>query len=473
MRANVVANQGGHQAQTRCSVRPDDLRSFLDILDRAGQLARIRAPVDPHLEMAAIINRVSKGAGRGRALFFEEVKGSHTAVVANLFGAMERISWALGTTDLTHRVESLAADLCAWTGISADQALARLCGSRHYQPRLCAQASFGRDCTAAGLTALPILKFWPQDGGRYLTLGQTITAGPSGHQNYGMYRIQVLDKRRAALHCRPGTGASRHLASWAKAGKPMPVAVVLGGPPVLTWAAGLSLPPQVSEVAFSAYLTKRPLTLSQCYCSDLLVPTTAEFVIEGEIRPGKMVEEGPFGNHTGTYAGPGLVPELTIHAIHARDHAIYPTTLVGPPPMENLQMAEAAVQLMLPLLRHDLPWIKALHMPPQGIYHRGAMVAVDPDTKLSFTEVAKHLQKNRFLKNARLLVLFDAGTPLQDPAQLYWQMINSIGWRGRIKSNAQRLIIDARRPENWVEVAVEPVVLRRVLDRWGEFGLDK
>jgi len=454
-------------------MRPDDLHSFISLLEQADELVRVPALVDPHLELAAVIDRVCKGAARRRALLFEQVKGSELPVAANLFGTPQRVAWALGTTDLTGLAERLAGDLAATGAGDAAGALARLLGDPAWQPELHPSAAWlEHDGTARGFEQLPALQAWPGDGGRYLTLGQVFTKHPETDElNCGMYRVQLLDRTTAALNCRPGSDAEAHLAAWHARGQAAPVAIALGGPPALTWAAGVPLPPGAAEAALVGYLTGRPLAVTRVPASDLFVPTSAEVVILGEVRPGETAAEGPFGNHTGRYVPAAHVPRLRLSRIYRRARAICPYTLVGPPPMEDLALAAVTAQLLLPLLQYDHPWVEDVHLPREGIFHRAGLVAVR-DRERPLAELAPLLWRSRLLRDARLLVLLDAAVDLRQPAEVYWRAVNCPDWSRHLLVDGGRLVIDARRPKGSRAVAPDPAVLERVLSRWHEFNLD-
>ena len=452
-------------------MRPNDLHSFIALLEQADQLRVIKVQVDGNLEVATIIDRVSKGACQGRGLLFENVKSSTLPVAANLFGSSQRMAWALGTTELRELAEKIAEDVSGYGPMSADQIIAELCAQKRYQPKVTASEPL-LDETNNGLEGLPALKFWPDDGGRYITLGQVVTASPEGQGNCGMYRMQVLDKHRIALHCRPGSGAAAHLTQWGQINMSMPVAIAMGGPPVLTWAAGLSLPQEVEEAAFAGYLTGHPLALSSCQHSDLRVPTTAEILIEGEVQVGETALEGPFGNHTGSYKEKTMVPVVHVQRIARRTNAIYPTTLVGPPPMEDLHMAEAALQILFPLLKHDYPWITKVTMPREGIFHRGTILGIDRNANISLADVMAARQSSRLLRGARLMVLYDEDTELHNPAELYWRLINVADWQGTVVVDSGCLFIDARRSQGWTDLKADRTCHAQVLRRWHDYGLD-
>jgi 4-hydroxy-3-polyprenylbenzoate decarboxylase len=280
------------------------------------------------------------------------------------------------------------------------------------------------------------------------------------------------DRLTATIRCRAGSGAAGHLAAWHGRGLAMPVAVALGGPPVLTWAAGAPLPEAVEEAVFCGYLTGQRMAMSDCQGSDLQVPASAEVVIEGLIEPGNTRREGPFGNHTGSYDADGAAPVLRVLSVHARKGAICPWTLVGPPPMENIQMARATVGLFLPLVKMAVPTVRALHMPDEGIFHRAALVTVDPAEERPLAEVARLLWGTLLLKGSRLLIVGVADHDPHDPSAVFWRVLNRVDWgRDLLVENGQ-LAIDARRLPVGTPVRSDPAVLAAVLARWGEYRLD-
>lgn len=452
----------------------DDLKGYIHLLEQADQLVRIPAVVDPHLELASIVERVSKGAGRGRSLLFEAVRGSVMPVAANLFGTIERVGWAIGTTDLEGTTDRFSADLLA-TGEQNDEAALRiLSGAKEWQPIIvndpvCRTVNHSEQ----GLNALPLVTAWPGDGGPYLTMVQIYSRHPEGGPlNCGMYRVQCHDSHTATIRCRPGSGAARHLAAWHARGRAMPVAVAIGGPPILNWAAAAPLPSDVEEAAFCGYLQGRPLPLSNCQTSDLQVPASAEIVIEGLIAPGVTRREGPFGNHTGSYDMEAAAPVLQVLSVHARQGAICPWTLVGPPPMENIQLARATAGLFLPLVRMVLPTLRGLHMPTEGVFHRVALVTVDPDEKQPLAEVARLLWGTLLLKGARLLVIGAADHDPRDASAVFWRVLNRADWQRDLLIENGQMAIDARRLPLGDPVRCDPGVLAKVYARWHEYGLD-
>lgn len=455
-------------------MRVNDLRGFLHLLEQASQLARIPVPVDPHLELATIADLVSKGAGRGQALLFEAVRGSTLPVAVNLFGTPERVSWAIGTTDLQGKARQLAADLAACAAVDGTVALAALCGQAEWQPVVTSNPAWGAvDCGRLGLGALPAIRAWPEDGGTFLTLPQVYTRDPDGTQgNCGMYRVQCHDSHAATIRCRPGSGAARHLAAWHARGLAMPVAIALGGPPILNWAAAAPLPDDVDEVAFCGYLQGGRMVMSACALGGLLVPATAEVVIEGVIEPGAVAAEGPFGNHTGRYDAAATAPLLTVHTVHMRERAIYPWTLVGPPPMENIHLAQASACLFEPLVKMALPTVSRIYMPPEGIFHGAALVTVEPDEERPLPEIVGLLRSTPLLAKSRLLIVGCSDHDPHNLSDVFWRVLNRTDWHRDLLVEGRQLTVDARRLPAGRPVACDAAVMARVLERWHEFRLD-
>lgn len=449
-----------------------DLHSFLDFVEVSGQLLRISAAVDPHLELATIVDRLCKGSAGGRAVLFEKVSGSSLPVAANLYGTGQRAVWALGATNIEELAEKFDNDLQGSGLANPEAALRAVCAASVHKPELTAEPPCREvDWTRQGLSVLPRVQAWPGDGGPYLTLAQVITRGLEDRiQNCGMYRVQLLDRNRAAVRCLPGSGMAAHLAEWQAAGKAMPVVIVLGGPPVLTWAASAPLPQGIDELTFCGYLAGQRLALTCCNESDLMVPATAEIVLEGEVAPGALAEEGPFGNHTGHYDRGGKAPLLTVRRVTARSNAIMPWTLVGPPPMENIQLARMSERLFLPLVRMAVPTVRDILMPPQGIFHRAALVAVDAAERRALPELARALGETCLLRGARLMVLCADDCDLRDTQGIYWRCLNRVDWERDLLHIDGRLVVDARHLQPGGVVSHDPAVLARVLNRWPELG---
>jgi 4-hydroxy-3-polyprenylbenzoate decarboxylase len=422
-----------------------DLQKFIAHLETVGELVRVKEKVDPYLEVADIVNRTCKDPTGNSALLFENVKGSALPLVANCFGSSLRTAAALDVTNVESLSVKLKADLRAIEEKTSGKALAKLIqGKAEEQIK-------DDDCLAVthvecekGLSELPVLCSWPKEGGPYITLGQVFTKHPdSKEQNCGMYRLQVVDKETALVRFHPGSGGGEHLEAWHARGEAMPIAVVLGGPPALTLCAGMSLPEGVTETGFVKYLTGHSVAMAKCQNSELFVPSTAEVVIEGLIAPDDEMEEGPFGNHTGYYSDVSPAPVVKVLNVHLRESAVYPCTVVGPPPMENVFMAQANERLLLELLQYDCPWVVNVHMPIEGIYHRAALVSVDQHDG-SAAKISKRLNGSRLLRNSRMIVLLDKDCDLYNFRDVYWRFINADAWQESVLIDGKTMVVDAR-----------------------------
>lgn len=405
-----------------------DLQKFMNHLEATGGLKRVKGQVDPYLEVTEIVNRACKDSVDNCALIFEKVKGSSLPLVVNAFGSVHRTATALGVDRVETLANKLKIDLEGSPEKASGQALlsltqaagkVQLLDERYLPPYV---------TCGKGLHDLPVLHSWPGDGGRYITMGQTFTQDPdSKKQNCGMYRLQVVDEESALIRFHPGSGGGDHMQAWHAYGTAMPIAIALGGPPALTWCAGLSLPSGVTETAFTSYLTGHSIDLVRCKHSALQVPANAEIVIEGTISPDDIRDEGPFGNHTGYYSEVSPAPIVKIQSVYRKESAVYPCTVVGPPPMENVYLAQANERILLALLQHDLPWVVDVHLPLEGIYHRAALVSIDAYGETA-AEINQSLRQSKLLKNARLIILLDKDCDLHDIRQVYWQVINADCW---------------------------------------------
>jgi len=454
-------------------LHPDDLHDFIVALEQAGELCRVKCSVDPHLEIAAVVNEHCIRDANAQALLFENVKGYQVPLAINLYGSRRRIELALGS-DVFHAFPGkLREDLFASDVADSVAALRDIVNCRKNQANYVENAAcFAADLTGLGLSGIPAIKAWPDDGGRYLTLGQVYTYHPETYAvNCGMYRAQLLDSYRALLRCHPGSGGAMHLAAWHARGEAMPVAIALGGPPVMTWLASVSLPGDLSETEFAGYLTGKPLEMGRCSNLHLAVPASAEIVIEGRIFPGEEFTEGPFGNHTGCYESASPAPVISIDKVSMRDRAIYPCTLVGPPPRENCCLADLTGRTLLVLMQFDHPWVLNLHMPAEGIFHRAAIVAVAQECPLPLAEISSALWTSALLRNSRLLILLDENDNLHDLRQVYWRVVNAIKERCFCHVDAHKVVLDARLPAGTRRVAPSEEIEQQVSARWHEYGL--
>jgi len=455
-----------------------DLREFLDRLEALGELQTIAAPVSPLLEIAAITDRVCKGAAANRALLFTAVAGSGFRVATNLFGSEKRAAAALGVeqlSSLTARFDTLLAG-CA--GTTAAEKLAALPATPAWQaaaPVMTSAAAATQlfDCSE-GLAALPILKSWPRDGqpehdGRFMTLPLVITSAPDfSDSNCGMYRAAVVDNETIAVSWSSSSGAALHAAAWREKGEPMPVVIALGGPPVLTFAATLPLPVGLDEFSFAGLLAEEPQDVYRCG-NGLVAPAAAEAVLEGYLLP-ESIGSGAFGNHTGGYTPSASAAAVKVTAIHCRRDMILPATVVGRPPMEDCWLARAGGMLFLALLKIDLPQVTGLHLPFAGIFHGAAIIAVS-NARGRGRELLAAIRTTPWFAVSRLLVLVDAEQDPADEAGVCWRVMNCVDWERDLVIVADRLSIDAtRKPGARIPAVADAETAALVAKRWREYG---
>lgn len=473
-----------------------DLQSFLADLQQGGELCRIRAAVDPCLEIAAVTDRVCKEPGGGKALLFEQVIGSGFPVATNLFGSFQRLNSAFGIKDrreLESRMTALFQGV-AGNGLAERAAAASRSNSYLFAAPLLVNNGCCQEVVEDNpdLNRLPLLKNWPMDGfpngpGRTLGLPLVFTSDTLGKRiNCGIYRVELLTGRTAALHWRKESGGGTHYEEWRRVGRRMPIAIALGGDPLLTLAASFSLPEPLEELHLAGYLRGAPMETVRCRESDLLVPAWAELVVEGYLEPGEMVTGGRFGNHTGYYREPGLVPLMHVTAITHRTTPVLPATVIGPPPMEDCYLAKAAERLLLPCLRQELPEVVEINLPMEGIFHGCALIAINKDGDDHPEELMQRIWQKNLLGEGRLLVLLDADTDLNDTNGVAWRVINRADWKRDLISPAggrgegiRRLGIDATRKmgrggagsDRPMELRMTEDILALVAKRWREYGL--
>jgi len=363
-----------------------DLRDFIKHLEDRGELVRVRAEVDPYLEMTEICDRTLRAGGP--ALLFENPKGHSIPVLGNLFGTPERVALGMGADSLAalRDVGQLLAFLKEPdppTGFR--DALARLPQYKRVldmAPKLVKSAPCQRQVIEADdidLATLPVQTCWPEDAGPLITWALVITRGPhQERQNLGIYRQQVIGRKRVIMRWLAHRGGALDFKAWCEAhpGEPFPVAVALGADPATMLAAVTPIPDSLSEYAFAGLLRGARTEVVNCLGSDLQVPASAEFVLEGHIHPDDMADEGPFGDHTGYYNEVERFPVFTLERITHRDNPVYHSTYTGRPPDEPAVLGVALNEVFVPLLQKQFPEITDFYLPPEGCSYRVACVAM-------------------------------------------------------------------------------------------------
>lgn len=419
---------------------PDTVRAFVEALDAAGELTRIAAPVAVDREIAEVADRCMKSPGGGPALLFEQptLDDGTTAsmpVGINLFGSMRRMEMALGVESLDEvgaRIRDLVTTKMPDSWREKLALFPKLAELAKFPPRTtkgspACQKVVIRDGDV-DLAKLPVLTCWPGDGGPYVTLPQVVSRDPrSGIRNVGMYRVQVLERALVAMHWQRHKVGAAHWRDMAERGERMPVAIALGGDPASIYSASAPLPPNVDEYLFAGFLRRRPVRLARCVSHDLLVPAEADVVLEGYIDPAEpLVREGPFGDHTGFYSLADDYPGVHITAVTMRDDPVYPTTIVGRPPMEDFYLGHATERIFLPLLQLTVPEIVDYHMPAPGIFHNLVFVAIDKQYPGQAWKVMNALWGMGLMSLAKVIVVVDKDVNVRDPDEAWWVALNNI-----------------------------------------------
>jgi 4-hydroxy-3-polyprenylbenzoate decarboxylase len=364
---------------------------FVDALDKAGELTRISVPVDTDLLIAEWADREMKSPDGGKALLFEQPvvdgKIAKFPVAINTMGSRRRIAMALGREGVDEIAQEIQLILKAKPPTDLREGWSLLKQGIHLlhaRPKqvkdgACQEVVHKIDNGSSGLSLadLPILKCWPKDGGRFITLANVHTRDPeSAARNVGLYRMQVYDDRTTGMHWQVHKVGARHGKQYYERGERMPVAVTLGGDPVYTFAATAPLPDGLDEILFAGFLRRKSVELVKCKTIDVDVPADVDLVLEGYVQPGEMRPEGPFGDHTGYYTALEDYPVFHLTAITHRRDAMYPATIVGVPPMEDYYMGDASVRIFLPVFKMNFPELVDMTLPPEGVFHNLVFVSI-------------------------------------------------------------------------------------------------
>ena len=362
------------------------LTQFINDLEKENELIRIKEFVNPVLEITEITDRVSKSKDGGKALLFENT-GTDFPVLINAYGSYKRICMALGVDNIDEigiEFEQLFKKLIQPKDNLFDKLklLSRLSKLSSLMPKVIGGKGACQEIIIKNpaLTKFPVLKCWPEDGDKFLTLPIVHTKHPvTGIRNVGMYRMQVFEKDLTAMHWHCHKGGAQHYNEYKKLSKIMPVAVALGGDPVYAYSASAPLPENIDEYLLAGFLRKKRVKLVKCITQDIEVPADADIVIEGYINPGEdLIREGPFGDHTGYYSLPDWYPKFHITCITHKKNAIYPATIVGIPPQEDAWISKATERIFLTLLKMTLlPEIKDIALPVAGVAHNLAIVKIE------------------------------------------------------------------------------------------------
>jgi 4-hydroxy-3-polyprenylbenzoate decarboxylase len=478
----------------------NDLRDFIRALEQAGELKRIPFEVDPVLEITEFADRAVKSGGP--ALLFERPKGSRLPVFINGFAGRRKMEIALEVSS----IEEVAQRIAEYLEMRMPEGLI---GKLKLLPKLAEMGSFFPRTVSRGpckevikrdgfsLFDYPVLKCWPKDAGRFITLPLVFTRNPdTGKRNCGMYRMQVYDERTTGMHWQTHKQGAEHYRRRVKEGsKRMDVAVAIGADPATMYSAILPLPPDLDEMMIAGFLRGKPVEMVKCETSDLEVPANAEIVLEGYVEIGELRIEGPFGDHTGFYSLEDQYPVFHVTCVTERRDPIYATTIVGPPPMEDFHMGKAIERIFLPLMRLQLPEIRDISMPAEGIFHNLMLVSIRKSYPLHARKVMHAIWGLGQAMFTKCIVVVDEDVDVQNVSEVAWKALNnidperdiqfvlgpvdSLDHSSRLPNYGSKMGIDATRkwPEEgftrpWPDVIeMSPEVKRRVGELWKQAGL--
>ncbi len=405
------------------------LRDFIRQLGSLGELKTIDCFVDPVLQISEFTDRECKQPGGGKALLFTNT-GTGFPVVTNIYGSLKRICAALRCNNLSDKEDEIRQFFEMLT--APKDTLAKKLSTL---PKLGQIAGFfpkvvsGRgDCQQVvmqnpDLSKIPVLKTWPCDGGRFITLPMVNTKDPlTGVRNLGMYRVQILTNDTTAMHWHRHKTGARHYQQYKSLGKKMPVAIAIGGDPVYAYSATAPLPDGVDEYLLAGFLRHKRVSLVKCVTQpEIEVPADVDFVIEGYIDPAEqLVWEGPFGDHTGFYSLADYYPKVHVTAITHRKDAVYPATIVGIPPMEDAYIAVATEQIFkFPIKAAFVPELEDMHMPDCGVQHNIVIAKINSQYPGNAVKVKNALWGAGQMMFNKILIVTDSQQDIRDYKALF------------------------------------------------------
>ncbi|HEV9035612.1 MAG TPA: menaquinone biosynthesis decarboxylase [Puia sp.] len=476
-------------------------QDFIQALEKAGELVRISAFVDPKLEMAEITDRISKSGKGGKALLFEN-NGTDFPVLMNAYGSERRMCMALGVSgldDVTREIEGLFKLLSSPKEGLLDKLklLPKLSQFAGWMPVV----KSGRgECQEVilpnpDISRLPVITCWPKDGGPFVTLPIIHTKDPTtGIRNVGMYRMQVFGPTLTGMHWHKHKVSARHFSEYKKTGRKMPVAVALGGDPVYAYSATAPLPENVDEYMLAGFLRKKKVQLVSCITQPgIEVPADADFVIEGYVDPTEeLIWEGPFGDHTGYYSLPDWYPRFHITAITHRKNAVYPATIVGIPPQEDAWLGKATERIFLAPIKMTLvPEIVDMDMPVEGVFHNLVIAQIKKEYAGQGQKVMNAMWGAGQMMFNKILVLADETANIRDYAQLARKVFanlnpatdiyfsqgpmdvldhscSKLGFGGKMCIDGTRKMEEEKDTDLHEETAGDDVTESLFMDRWPE-----
>jgi len=484
-----------------------DLREFIQFLEQRGELKRISAEIDPYLEMTEICDRTLRAGGP--ALLFENPRGFDIPVLGNLFGTPERVAMGMGQENVA-ALREVGELLAFLREPEPPKGVRDLWEKRHkFKPILNMPAKVVKNApcqeviiegTEVDLGKLPIQTCWPEDAGPLITWPLVITRGPEKErQNLGIYRQQVIGKNKLIMRWLSHRGGALDFRDWqlAHPGEPFPVAVALGADPATILGAVTPVPDTLSEYAFAGLLRGEKTHVVKCLGSNLQVPASAEFILEGYLYPDEMADEGPFGDHTGYYNEVDRFPVFTVERITHRRNPIYHSTYTGRPPDEPAILGVALNEVFVPILKKQFPEIVDFYLPPEGCSYRMAVVTM----KKQYPGHAKRVMMGvwSFLRQfmyTKFVVVTDDDINARDWQDVIWAMttrmdprrdtviidntpIDYLDFASPVSGLGSKIGFDATNKfpgethREWGRpITMEPAVKNRIDEIWDSLGIE-
>lgn len=477
-----------------------DIQQFISILEKKKLLKRIKTPVSADLEITEIADRIVKK--NGPALLFEKVNGSEFPLLINTFASYQRMSMALGVK----RLESIGNDIKDLIDISKYitmidkiKSVPQLVRLLSVFPVKIKNAPCQEVIEEPNLYTLPILKCWPGDAGKFITLPLVFTKDPeTNQQNIGMYRLQVYDEKTTGMHWHLHKDGKEIYEKYRKLGTTMPISVVIGCDPATIYASTAPLPKMIDEIMLAGYLRKLPVPLVKSITNDIYIPANSEFVLEGYVNVSgdkeELRREGPFGDHTGYYSEADMYPVFHITKMTRKKSPVYMATIVGRPPMEDCFMGKATERIFLPLLKMIAPEIIDINFPLEGVFHNCVIVSIKKKYPMHAKKIMHTIWGMGQMMYTKMIIIVDEFVNPHDLSMVSWKVFNNIDAKRDLvisegpldaldhSSNTRffgnRMGIDATKKlksegydRDWPDdIVMSEEIKERVKARWKEYG---
>jgi 4-hydroxy-3-polyprenylbenzoate decarboxylase len=405
----------------------ESLGEYVEALENAGQLKRVRTPVSPDLEVAEIMRRLMY-SGDQPAVLFENVEGSQMQILGNAFGTMKRLQIALESedfVDIGRRIVDLTRMKMPSGMLNKLKMLPKLSEIGEYGPKYVDGGPVTEvvETDRASFNSMPVLKSFAGDAGRFITFGFTVTKHPETEiRNLGVYRIQIIDDKHAIMHWQAHKRGAQHYRMLKEQNKKIEAAIVIGADPATVFSAVAPVPEGMDKYLFSGITRKKGVKLVKCRTVDLEVPANAEIVLEGYVDPNDIRMEGPFGDHTGYYTPPEPFPMFTLTAVMRRSRPIYLTTVVGKPILEDAYIGKVIERSFLPLIQMFHPEVVDFAMPAAAWFQGMAIISIKKQYPGQAKKVMMGLWGMGQLALTKMFVVVDSDVNVHDMNDVIWAL---------------------------------------------------